>query len=299
MGEAQEVPFSKGYRSVAALIRRPKATQINSTTSIYSGEFLENVQPLCSSEPYRDQTVIADCSSFLVTEDTMVTAGHCIVDQKDCSEMAVAFDFEYQAGSVPSGINFVPEFRVEPKNQYKCKNLLYKSDSEFSKSKSKLNFQGRTPDSLRRYLGYDIAIFRLDRAVSDRGPLKFSSSNNILKRNEDVVAFGFPNGVPKKYATGHLSQTDFPYLISQITISNGFSGSPLLNRNDEVLGMIFLGNNDFSWRDGGGIRPPCLETKICDEKNCELPGEIALDSRVITALLKTLNIQSQSKFISK
>jgi hypothetical protein len=53
---------------------------------------------LCSSEPYRQQPSSAFCSGFLVGDDLMVTAGHCI-DAASCAGTTFVFGFHMEDAS--------------------------------------------------------------------------------------------------------------------------------------------------------------------------------------------------------
>ena len=41
---------------------------------------LDQVNPLCSDQPFADQPTVGFCSGFLVAEDIIVSNGHCIRD---------------------------------------------------------------------------------------------------------------------------------------------------------------------------------------------------------------------------
>ena len=63
-----------------------------------SAQTLED-QGICKSERFSQQPTAAYCSGFLVGEDLLVTAGHCIENANDCSNYKWVFDYSYQDAS--------------------------------------------------------------------------------------------------------------------------------------------------------------------------------------------------------
>ena len=85
----------------------------------------------------------ATCSSFLVGEDLVVTAGHCIKNQIDCDRFVFVFDY-YQTSETTS------EFRFPQEKVFGCSEVIEQKKSAM----------------------LDYALIRLDRKVPMRTPLK-------------------------------------------------------------------------------------------------------------------------------
>ncbi|CEG57295.1 reverse transcriptase domain-containing protein [Legionella fallonii] len=100
----------------------------------------------------------------------------------------------------------------------------------------------------------DIAIFTLNNNFQDITPLKLGDASK-LKRGVEIKLFGFPG-----YNTGDECHCDngkitqkkklygFDVWLVDIPITHGISGGPVLNANNEVIGIAIVGSekNDKS-----------------------------------------------------
>ena len=84
---------------------------------------------LCDDEPFSNQPFSSYCSGFLVTEDLIITAGHCVSSQSRCENSHIVFDYSNEF----PGQNILPTFSNS--NVYNCKELVY---SNFLKKMVKL-----------------------------------------------------------------------------------------------------------------------------------------------------------------
>lgn len=123
---------------------------------------------VCSDQKFAQQYSVADCSGFLVGKDILVTAGHCIDSETDCSNYKWVFGYDDQTNV------------FKKSNVYSCKSIIDQS--------AKYNL-----------LGYakDFAVIKLDRAVEGRAPLKFRTKGKIRK-SADILVIGHPSGLPTK-----------------------------------------------------------------------------------------------------
>lgn len=209
---------------------------------------------MCKDERFSDQPSLAyACTGFLVGPDLLMTAGHCSTNYQevfDSSEgycEAYAWLFDY----VKSGNGKVRTQRISTDKLYKCKRIVYAvSDQEKS--------------------GNDFALIQLDRPVRGRGYLKLASKK--AKVGESVKMIGAPMGMPLKFtdnAKVKKNSEDEPTFLTDLDAFQGNSGSPVLNRRNEVLGVLVSGSpNDVTYKDE---KLQCDRYNFCDQdgKNCK------------------------------
>lgn len=190
---------------------------------------------LCPGQPFEDQPSAAHCSGFLVSEDLVVTAGHCVRDQIDCYQSLFVFD--YAKVSENQKDFYVPESSV-----YGCEEVVH---SEVG--------------------ARDFSIVRLDRSVLDRTPLNVRRSGQ-LSRGDQVMLIGHPMGLPSKIADGGFVQTVGNVIEASVDAFAANSGSVILNSVTGIAeGILVAGEADFSFKDG------CRVEAICGN-NCQ--GEV-------------------------
>lgn len=195
---------------------------------------------LCKTEPYFHQNLAAFCSGFLVAPDTLVTAGHCISDEKTCADTAFVFGYAYKtATSAPT--------HAANADVYKCKEIVHSEQVGG---------------------GADFAVIKLDRAVTNRPSLKFRM-NGEINRGDSLVVIGHPGGLPTKIADGATVRDATPagYFVANLDTYGGNSGSAVFNaKTHEVEGLLVRGEQDFEWTPNR-----CSVSKRC--KNDECRGE--------------------------
>lgn len=191
---------------------------------------------LCADEKFFNQSHIATCSGFLVKDDILITAGHCVESQEDCDSFNWVFDYTNSSKLLSKN------------NVYKCKKII-------SRNKKESFFSMR-----------DYAIIQLDRKVKDRTPLKVRTSGRV-KKGTPIAMLGHPTGLPLKYDASskvarHWNKFEKKNLISRIgtffkrtsyftaTVDAfaGNSGSPVINmETDEVEGILVSGGRDYQY----------------------------------------------------
>ena len=90
----------------------------------------------------------------------------------------------------------------------------------------------------------DYAVIRLDRAVTDRFPVKISTE---LKVGTEVVMIGHPSGLPQKITDQakitKISETEFRATVDAFQIN---SGSAVFNaKTGDLLGILVRGRIDY------------------------------------------------------
>lgn len=186
--------------------------------------------PLCPGERFYGQPALAFCTGFLVGEDLVATAGHCI--KKDsCSNTKFVFGFAVtELGAVPAGLG--PDSET-----YSCKEVLV----------SRYTLKSREDD---------MALVRLDRPVRDRKPLPLNTSGVMAAEGTPVITIGHFLGVPLKISlNGDVRvSTSLPETYRQVWFTTsldtfpGNSGGPVINA---VTGLV----EGINVRSGGRTFP--------------------------------------------
>jgi len=215
-------------RSTVALVKSENLAKSGVQFTLQGETFKEKFN-LCSGERFADQPAAAFCSGFLVGENKIVTAGHCVTTQATCDDVRFVFDYKMK-NSRQSQLQFA-ESQV-----YSCKKVLgWKKDD----------------------VGADFAIIELDRPVVGRRPLKLSD-NSGLRRKTEVLVIGHPSGLPTKITDGasvRNIQTEGGYFVANLDTYGGNSGSAVFNaRTLEVEGILVRGEKDYETDEDLGCR---------------------------------------------
>lgn len=194
---------------------------------------------ICPDARFVKQITAANCSGFLVGEDYLVTAGHCIESLADCSRYSWVFDYANTDGEKTS-------YQVPKSSVYTCTEIIARS--------------------LDRATDNDYALVKLDRKVSGRAPLKFRASGKIGNR-ADLVVIGHPSGLPTKIADGAKVRTNSNKYYFQATLDTfgGNSGSAVFDAKTGIVeGILVRGERDY-------ISDPvrgCALPKVCKVTEC-------------------------------
>lgn len=225
------------------------------TTSEYGKRY-----GLCSDEAFFTQKSAAFCSGFLVQEDIIITAGHCIKHQADCENTNFLFDYGYY--------NADQQLERFQKDQvYSCKNII---------------------KSYQQAGDADYAVIQLDRPVQYRTPMKLALENE-LKINDEVFVIGHPAGLPVKYAPdGNVRRINSSYFTAGLDTYGGNSGSAVFNSNtNSVEGILVRGEMDFVFDRAG-----CRRSKKCAAGGCR--GEDVTNIQVAKAYIPDSEVQKPS-----
>lgn len=216
--------------STVALILKNDVKRTDANWSEVNAPSLQSSQSLCSDEPFGKQPAAANCSGFLVNEDTIVTAGHC-VDANDCADYAYVFGFSYvQDSDVPT--------KVSNKEIYNCQKVI------------KRVYNPST----------DFAIVKLDRKVEGHIPLRLA--NQQPQAGDKVAVIGHPSGLPTKIADGaQIRKIDQHYFVANMDTYGGNSGSAVFNADTfEVIGILVRGEQDYAY----DRKMKCYRSNVCE-----------------------------------
>ncbi|MFA6238451.1 MAG: serine protease [Bacteriovorax sp.] len=206
-------------RSTAAQILSSNLVQDGDTFTIKAKTLQED--GICSSERFANQLAAANCSGFLISADTLVTAGHCINTVNDCENHFWVFDFANTSEEKTA-------FSFNQDQVYHCTKIIARE-----KDSSTMN---------------DYAVLKLDRKVTgSRGPLKFRTSG---KPADDAVftVIGHPTGLPAKITSGaDMRDNTHPvYFRTNADTYGGNSGSAVVDsRTGIVEGILVRGDQDY------------------------------------------------------
>lgn len=191
---------------------------------LLSTRTLGEAYKLCPGERFSEQPAGAGCSGSLVGEDLVLTAGHCVVSEKQCADTAFVFGYALRSAQSPSPAS------VPASDVYSCAQIIKRDWTNYTVSEN--GGQGQT------IYGDDFALIRLDRKVAGRKPLALNRAGG-LKKGDGVVAMGHPNGLPFKLAGFGTVVTPvvdkMTYFLTNLDVFGGNSGGPALNA---VTGLI-------------------------------------------------------------
>jgi hypothetical protein len=171
---------------------------------------------LTPKEPYYNQPVGAFCSGFLVAQDIVVTAGHCL-NTTNYKEKRIVFGYRMLGENIPVT-------KIYNEDIYKIKRVIAHKLS---------------------YNKMDYAIVQLDRPVrANIHPVKLAKHN--AKVGDMLYVIGHPAGLPLKYApNGRVTATYDIYTQARLDTYGGNSGSAVFNDDNEVVGILVRGDTDF------------------------------------------------------
>jgi hypothetical protein len=222
--------------------------------------------PMCSNELFTTQPAPGFCTGFLVKEDVMVTAGHCL-QKVPCSETSIVFGFQMNSD------NSLAELTTE--NVFSCTQVI----AQVSPSPENKNL--------------DYAIIKLDRPTGRAG-LEYVTEDNPDAKN-DVAVLGHPSGLPMKIASDAFilsNQPDDPFFVTNLDTFGSNSGSPVINTTTyQVEGILVRGEVDYVISEDGS----CVQVNRCPESggtNCA--GENATKMTMLTEEIQDNKAEHQS-----
>ena len=183
------------------------------------------------------QPALGHCTAFLINNNTLLTASHCVNEDDSCKDNYWVFNFfisdmETQNGPFPY------------KDVFSCSEII-KMDENL-----------------------DYALIRLDRTARGKRPLKLRKRGKVSNDAPLIVA-GYPQGLPLKFSMNARvrdNQSESNFIVNSDTFE-GNSGSPVINtKNGLVEGVLIKGENDFDLQEKASAT--CQVLKYCPEDKC-------------------------------
>lgn len=212
----------KNAEKVFCLILKSKLRLINdSTYLIIQTGTLGDVKGLCDDQNFVHEPVAAFCSGFAVSENRVVTAGHCVLKNPSLKDYMIVYDYRMNS-------KMVANLNINAKSVFEIEKVL-------------------NPGTLRTQ--DDVAVLQVKGSIpKDRLPVL--STKNNLQIGQPIYAVGYPNGLPVKIAVQAVvvkNQKESYYLTNLDTYA-GNSGSPVFNMQDHSIeGVLVRGNRDFTF----------------------------------------------------
>ncbi len=251
-------------RSTAALIPTNFLKKQGNEYVINHGTTLQQ-RGWCASEPFATQPVSSACTAFLVTKNTLVTAGHCLRDKQG------------QSISM-NNYHVVFGFQMNDKNQ---------AQTRFPASDV---FQMTKELEVKKNKNEDWAVVQLDRAVTNRKVFEFESGE--IAKGTPLIIFGYPNGLPLKIADGGIVKRNEKHkniFDTDLDSYKGNSGSPVLNAQALkqgrfiVEGILVSGATDAKQNGNCKVSITCSSAQL-NNRNGNCSGEkVTKINRVVVA----------------
>ena len=195
------------------------------------GRTLSQSNGVCSSERFADQVTAADCSATLIDDDLVLTAGHCMSSNSACNNHFFAFNY-YMEDS-----RFLTTMTSD--DVYSCAEIIVQRVTGGG-------FGGGNGEQ------HDYAIFRLDRpATPHHQPAPVRQNFNPMQPGDEVTVIGFGSGLPAKIDSGGWVIDGRPGILDYFSATTdtfgGNSGSGVFDENNEVIGILVRGDQDYEW----------------------------------------------------
>jgi len=230
-------PRVEGWADAIALVSR----RIQPGGHVPDVRSLGATHDLCPGEAFEDEPVLGHCTAFLIADDLVATAAHCM-PAGTCER--TSFVFGFHAG----GANEAPP-PLQADHVYACREVI-ESPTE------------------------DAALVRLDRRVVGRAPLDLSSG--AAQIGDAVAMLGHPSGIPGKVSlSGRVVERHGARFSTTLDSFPGHSGAPVLDLDSgEVVAVHVVGGTPTFVHDGS-----CASISDCAEQDvlsglCRGSGEL-------------------------
>jgi Trypsin-like peptidase domain len=239
IGDFNDVNILNNSSGVVSLVRKDKILDNGDGTFTLSTRTLGVSKGLCPDEKFYNQPVSPFCTGFLIADNIIATAGHCVENEADLADIRFVFGFKMINGKAQTVFDMDDLYAGD-----KIVNRVFVKD------------------------GPDWAIVQLNRRVDiiKHKVLNVRTSGRI-DNNESVYVIGHPVGLPLKYADGanvRLNSNN-EYFVANLDTFGGNSGSPVFNGNThEVEGILVRGETDFIESLDSG----CFKSKVCPSNGC-------------------------------
>jgi len=274
--ELSKSPYAKLKDSVAGMVSKYSIKEVNSQEGELQSYEVSSFRDLtfyqgrktCEDMKFREQPTAATCTGFLIAEDLLVTAGHCVLRYGQ---------------------------KVENKTTYSCSqnNWVFGYDQNSEKD-GKLEFGKDDVYGCETVVAgeynqlRDFAIIKLNKKTVNKSPVSLDSDADNYKNKEDIFVVGHPTGLPIKIAAGAqvVQDQDSSRFLTNLDTFAGNSGSPIFNFYGDVIGILVSGETDYYY----DYKRGCYAVNKCDafagECNSAMSGKARGETGTKIALVK-------------
>lgn len=247
-------------KSTVAFVPATKIGKINpldknsswTTSSIVNsiGNDPQFVPAVHSKYRFINQPILADCTGFMITQDIMITAAHCLPDG-------------YNTAGIKKSTYIVSDLVYESQKHMTSNSLNFKFSSEQINAIEEVLFWGK-PTAPKAVSDTDYAIVKLKKPFLNIQPLKLKR-NYMAAFNAQIGILGYGLGLPLKGNTvGRIAvKTDVQQKIFRtfLDTGGGNSGGPVFdNASRSVIGIYIASPSDWV---------PCDRSTLYSRDTCE------------------------------
>ncbi len=244
---------------LAAMMRRRVGALIPDYSVLPDGDGYRIIGPtlaetgICPDEPHAQQLAVSGCTALRLSEDRIVTAGHCFTSGWLTD---VFFVTGYWLGAD------YPKIRAE--DVHEVDEVLIHVDGELEVNPSA-----------------DYAVARLTRPIVDDG-VEIELAKDLPSQGESVIVAGTSEGLPLKVDDGASVIRRLGTRAFELTSDTfvGGSGSPVFDREGALRGMVVGGGADYELDEAGN----CLRPRVVE--GTPDTAEIAVAASVLEAALE-------------
>lgn len=227
--EVASTPYHYLNQSIAGMVKRYrlKETEDNFKATYYRDLTSYRGIKTCDDMQFRDQPTFASCTGFLIEEDILVTAGHCMTgygtkvantNTFPCKQNSWVFGYE-KTSEVADDLIFGKD------DVYNCETVIEARYDHIA----------------------DYALIKLSKKTVNKTPVTISTDSSNYEPYNGIFVAGHPTGLPLKIAAGaeiakNLNDNQF---VSNLDSFAGNSGSPIFNSTGDVIGVLVSGETDY------------------------------------------------------
>ena len=214
---------------VAALVNRKLLIQVPEMDYYYLAGVPLARQGYDPRMRFVQEVSVASCTGFLIADDVLVTAQHCLPAEECSDDHVWVFNFQRAAAE---------HHFVRQEDIFTCAKVLKQEKNQRQ--------------------GTDWAVVALDRPTVEHQPFLYRQSGKA-EDGLEVITFGYPSGLPLKVAWhGQIKNNSGKgYFTASIDAFSGNSGSPVVDpATGMVEGLLVRGGIDYVKDESTGLRVP-------------------------------------------